>query len=149
MNCYQTLFVAQPTLTPEETKAQIQKILDVIVAQNGEILVVDDMGTRKLAYEVKKHKRGYYTVVYYKAQGGVIAEIERNLRINENIIKFLSVKYTNQKEVAHFNNLVASVGKKRETPKETPIIHEEPQHEEPQTETTVSVQDTSTQEEQA
>ena len=148
MNCYETLFVTQPTLTPEETKTQIQKIIDVIVAQNGEILVVDDMGTRKLAYEVRKHKRGYYTVVYYKAQSGVIAEIERNLRINENIIKFLSVKYTNQKEVAHFNNLVASVGKKTETPKETPVLQEEPQVE-PQAEIAASVQDTSTQEEQA
>ncbi|MEA2027491.1 MAG: 30S ribosomal protein S6 [Campylobacterota bacterium] len=120
MNCYETLFVTQPTLTEEETKAQNQKILDVIAAQNGEILAVDDMGTRKLAYEVQKHKRGYYTVVYYKADGNAIAEIERNLRINENIIKFLSVKYTNQKEVAHFNNLVANVSKKAETPKETP-----------------------------
>jgi len=120
MNCYETLFVTQPTLTDEETKAQNQKILDVIAAQNGEILAVDDMGTRKLAYEVKKHKRGYYTVVYYKADGNAIAEIERNLRINENIIKFLSVKYTNQKEVAHFNSLVANVNKKADTPKEAP-----------------------------
>ena len=120
MNCYETLFVTQPTLTDEETKAQNQKILDVIAAQNGEILAVDDMGTRKLAYEVKKHKRGYYTVVYYKADGNAIAEIERNLRINENIIKFLSVKYTNQKEVAHFNSHVANVNKKADTPKEAP-----------------------------
>jgi small subunit ribosomal protein S6 len=116
MNCYETLFVTQPTLTDEETKAQIAKINDVIGAQNGEILAVDDMGTRKLAYEVKKHKRGYYTVVYYKADGSAITEIERNLRINENIIKFLSVKYTNQKEIAHFNNLVTSVSKKAQTP---------------------------------
>lgn len=118
MNCYETLFVTQPTLTDEETKAQIQKILDVVAAQNGEIVAVDDMGTRKLAYEVKKHKRGYYTVVYFKADGNAIAEIERNLRINENIIKFLTVKYTNQKEVAHFNGLVASVSKKTEAPKQ-------------------------------
>jgi small subunit ribosomal protein S6 len=124
MNCYETLFVTQPTLTDEETKAQIQKILDVVTAQNGEILAINDMGMRKLAYEVKKHKRGYYTVVYYKADGEAIAEIERNLRINENMIKFLSVKYTNQKEVAHFNNLVASVSKKTEAPKqeEAPVV---------------------------
>jgi len=125
MNCYETLFVAQPTLTDEETKAQIQKILDVISAQNGEILAVDDMGTRKLAYEVKKHKRGYYTVAYYKADGEAIAEIERNLRINENMIKFLSVKYTNQKEVEHFNKLVASATKKNEAPKQAEAPKEE------------------------
>jgi len=128
MNCYETLFVAQPTLTDEETQAQTQKILDVITAQNGEILAVNDMGTRKLAYEVQKHKRGYYTVVYYKVEGGAIAEIERNLRINENIIKFLSVKYTNQKEIVHFNKLVASVSKKSEAPKqeEAPVATQAP-----------------------
>jgi len=138
MNCYETLFVTQPTLTDEETKAQIQKILDVVAAQNGEILAVDDMGTRKLAYEVKKHKRGYYTVVYYKGEGGAIAEIERNLRINENVIKFLSVKYSNQKEVAHFNNLVASVNKTDKTaaPKQEEAPVEAPATEEAAPETT-------------
>ncbi|MBN2825986.1 MAG: 30S ribosomal protein S6 [Campylobacterales bacterium] len=149
MNCYETLFVTQPTLTDEETKAQIQKILDVIAAQNGEILVVDDMGTRKLAYEVKKHKRGYYTVVYYKAEGATIAEIERNLRINENIIKFLSVKYSNQKEVAHFNNLVASVGKKSEAPKESPAVEAPATQEEPVSESSVTVEKPADEEAQA
>jgi small subunit ribosomal protein S6 len=111
MNCYETLFVVKPTLTEEETAAQIAKIKDVLTKEGAEILATDDMGMRKLAYQVQKNDRGYYTVVYYKAEGSVISELERNLRINEDVIKFLTVKYTNNKEMAQFNKLVEAANK--------------------------------------
>jgi small subunit ribosomal protein S6 len=111
MNCYETLFVVKPTLTEEETAAQVAKIKDVLTKEGAEILATDDMGMRKLAYQVQKNDRGYYTVVYYKAEGSVIQELERNLKINEEVIKFLTVKYTNNKEIAHFNKLVEAANK--------------------------------------
>ncbi|MEY3002565.1 MAG: hypothetical protein RLZZ428_940 [Pseudomonadota bacterium] len=116
MTCYETLFVVKPTLTEEEIKAQITKIKDVLAKENAELLGTNDMGMRKLAYQVEKQNRGYYTVLLYKAEGGAIEEIERNLRINEDIIKFLTVKYTKNKEIKHFDRLVAEAnGAKRET----------------------------------
>jgi small subunit ribosomal protein S6 len=111
MNCYETLFVVKPTLTEEETAAQIAKIKDVLTKEGAEILATDDMGMRKLAYQVQKNDRGYYTVVYFKAAGSVIQELERNLKINEDVIKFLTVKYTNNKEIAQFNKLVEAANK--------------------------------------
>jgi len=111
MNCYETLFVVKPTLTEEETAAQIAKIKDVLTKEGAEILATDDMGMRKLAYQVQKNDRGYYTVVYFKAEGSVITELERNLRINEDVIKFLTVKYTNNREMAQFNKLVEAANK--------------------------------------
>ena len=116
MTCYETLFVVKPTLTEEEIKAQIEKIKEVLGKVDAELLAADDMGMRKLAYPVEKNERGYYTVLYYKANGDAIAEIERNLRINEEVIKFLTVKYTNGKEIAQFNKLVEAAGKSA-TPK--------------------------------
>ena len=115
MNCYETLFVVKPTLTDEETAAQITKVKDVLAKEGAELVGTDDMGMRKLAYPVQKNDRGYYTVLFYKAEGTVINELERNLKINEDVIKFLTVKYSNTKEMAQFNKLVEAANKAEST----------------------------------
>jgi len=114
MNCYETLFVVKPTLTDEETASQIAKIKDIVAQNGGELLATDDMGMRKLAYPVEKNDRGYYTVLFYKAEGTLINELERNLKMSEDVIKFLTVKYSNTKEMAQFNKLVEAANKKAE-----------------------------------
>ena len=136
MTCYETLFVVKPTLTDEETAAQIAKIKDVLAKEGAELVATNDMGMRKLAYAVEKHNRGYYTVLFYKAEGTVINELERNLKISEDVIKFLTVKYTKNKELAQFNKLVAQANKKAEPAKvETPETPA-PEAEAPKTEST-------------
>ncbi len=112
MNHYELLFVLKPTLTDEETKAQIAKIQENITAQEATIVATDDMGMRKLAYPVEKNERGHYTVVYFQAPGASIAEIERLLRINEEILKFMTVKYSNKKEIAQFSKMAEAAAKK-------------------------------------
>jgi len=119
MNCYETLFVVKPTLTEEETASEIAKIKEVLTKVEAELLAADDMGMRKLAYPVQKNDRGYYTVLFYKANGDAIAEIERNLKINEEVIKFLTVKYVKNKEIAQFEKLVAAANKNAEPKAET------------------------------
>jgi len=120
MTCYETLFVVKPTLTEEEIAAQVAKVKEVLAKVDAELLAADDMGMRRLAYPVEKNERGYYTVLFYKAQGEAIAEIERNLKINEEIIKFLTVKYVKNKEIAQFDKLVsaANTEKKEESKSE-------------------------------
>ena len=135
MNHYELLFVVKPTLTDDEIKSQVQKTQDSISAQDGEIVSVKDMGMRKLAYPVQKNERGYYTVVYFKAPGAAIAEIERLLRINEDILKFMTLTFTNKKEIAQFEKMAAATVEKSEAPvaKEEPV-KEEVAKEEPATE---------------
>ena len=111
MNSYETLFVVKPTLTEEEIAAQITKVKDVLAKEGAELVGTNDMGMRKLAYPVQKNDRGYYTVLFYKAEGTFINELERNLKINEDVIKFLTVKYTNTKEMTQFNKLVDAANK--------------------------------------
>jgi len=106
MNSYESLFVLQPTLTEEETAQQIEKIQSVIADNGGEILAKKQMGTRNLAYEVEGHRRGYYTVFYFKAPAKIVAELERNYRINETVIKFMTVKFTSKKELGEFEKMV-------------------------------------------
>ena len=124
MTCYETLFVVKPTLTDEETAAQIAKIKDVLAKEGAELVATNDMGMRKLAYAVEKHNRGYYTVLFYKGEGTLINELERNLKINEDVIKFLTVKYTNTKELAQFNKLVAQATIKSEKAAAEPVAAE-------------------------
>ena len=112
MNHYETLFVVKPTLTEEEIKSQIEKVKAVLEKEGAELVATDVMGMRKLAYPVQKNNRGYYTVLLFKAKGETIAELERNLKINEEVIKFLTVKYSKTKEITQFNKLVAAANKK-------------------------------------
>ncbi len=114
INHYETLFVVKPTLTEEEIKSQVEKVKAILEKEGAELIAADDMGMRKLAYPVQKNSRGYYTVLLFKTEGDTISELERNLRINEEVIKFLTVKYSKSKEIIQFNRLVAAVNKKNQ-----------------------------------
>jgi len=109
MKHYELLFVLKPTLTDEENTKQVEAINAVISANGGNIAAVDNIGMRDLAYEIQKNKRGYYTITYFTAPGSAIKEIERNLRINENVIRFMTVKYENKKEIAQWEKSVKEV----------------------------------------
>ena len=128
MTCYETLFVVKPTLTDEETANVITKVKNILAKEGAELSATNDMGMRKLAYPVEKHARGYYTVLFFKAEGNVITELERNLRISEDVIKFLTIKYTKVKELAQFNKLVDIENRKAEAAAvvETEVVEEAP-----------------------
>ena len=123
MNNYETLYVLKPTLTDEETAANIAKIEEILVKNGAEILATNKMGMRRLAYPVEKNERGVYTIVYFKAEGTIVNELERNLKFNEEVIKYLTVKYSKQKEVAQFEKLVTAANYVKEEPKKevTPV----------------------------
>ena len=63
-----------------------------MINKNGKVESVEEMGKRKLAYEVKKNKEGYYVLFNFDAEPASIAELERNYRITDEIIKFITVK---------------------------------------------------------
>lgn len=109
---YETMFILKPTLTEEETKAQIELVKANIEKNGGEIVACDDMGSRQLAYEIEKNKRGYYFVIYFKSPTNAILELERNYRINEQILRFIFIKYENKKEVAAWTKMSDEAAKK-------------------------------------
>ncbi|MDR0407758.1 MAG: 30S ribosomal protein S6 [Campylobacteraceae bacterium] len=129
MRHYELLFVLRPTLTEEEAKAKVDFIKEVLEKNGAQIAARQDMGIRKLSYPVKKFERGNYTIYYFQAPANAISEIERIIRINEEVIKFLTVKYDNKKEIAHWEKSVANTinkGKKDETAaKPEKIVSEE------------------------
>ncbi len=107
MNHYETLFILKPTLTEEEIKGNVEKIKDSLTSQNANILAIDNIGLRRLAYPVKKNERGIYYVLYYKAEGSIISEFERKLKFNEDVLKFLTIKYRTKREIAKFEMFVS------------------------------------------
>jgi len=111
---YETMFIVKPTLTEEETQAQIATVRENIEKNGGEIVAVEDMGTRNLAYEIEKQKRGYYYVAYFKAPTDAITELERTYRVNEEIIRFIFIKYESKTEVKQFEVMTAEALKKAE-----------------------------------
>jgi small subunit ribosomal protein S6 len=109
---YETMFIVKPTLTEEETVAQIDLVKSNIEKNGGEIVACDDIGTRPLAYEIEKNKRGYYFVVYFKAPSNSILELERNYRINETIMRFIFIKYESKKEITAWTKMSEEAAKK-------------------------------------
>jgi small subunit ribosomal protein S6 len=121
MRHYENLVIVKPTLTAEEIQASLKAIEEVITSNGGEIAATDAMGMRKLAYPIEKNERGYYQVIYYSAAPSAIAEIERRFRINEELLRFVTIKYDTNREIKAWNGLVEKANKKAEAPKaETP-----------------------------
>jgi len=118
MNNYETLFIIKPTLTEEEAAKQVETVQNSISELGGEVVATNDMGLRKLAYEIDKNPRGHYVVVYHKSNPSSILEIERRLRYNEDVLKFFTVKYSNKKEIASFERQVAACSKSEEASSE-------------------------------
>ncbi len=103
----------------EEIKTKIEIFKEVITKNGGEIETCLDMGMRNLAYEIEKNKRGYYFVIYFKAEPSLIAELERNYRINEDVLRFIVIKYENKKEQKAWQTLVDRANNKPEQKKES------------------------------
>jgi len=100
MRTYETIFIVHPDVVGDQYAATVDKFKGILTEQGAEILKIDEWGTRKLAYQVKKQGRGTYVLVAYQAGPEVIAEFERRMRIDESIIKFQTVYLEKGLEVA-------------------------------------------------
>ena len=119
MRNYENLVIVKPTLTAEEIQASAKAIEEVITSNGGEIATTDSMGMRKLAYPIEKNERGYFHVIYYSVAPAAITEIERRFRLNEELLRFVIIKYDTNREIKAWNGLVEKAQKKAATPAKT------------------------------
>ncbi|WP_432821722.1 30S ribosomal protein S6 [Trichloromonas sp.] len=91
MRTYETIYIVHPEVVGDGYTAVVDKFKGILADQQASVLKVDEWGTRKLAYTVKKQGRGTYVLMAYEAGSTVVAELERRMRIDENIIKFQTV----------------------------------------------------------
>ncbi|WP_457748509.1 30S ribosomal protein S6 [Sulfurimonas sp.] len=137
MRHYENLVIVKPTFTAEEIQASIKAVEEIITSNGGEIAATNAMGMRKLAYPIEKNERGYYHVIYYSVAPAAIAEIERRFRINEDLLRFVTIKYDSNREIKAWNGFVEKANKASEAPKaetapktEAPATEEAPKAEE-------------------
>ncbi len=100
MRHYETIFIASPTLTDEQSDELVKQFEGIIAEQGGELLKTDKWGRKKLAYEVQKFSEGYYTLFEMNAGPDLIAELERRFRNNDSVIKYLSVRMDEAEKAA-------------------------------------------------
>jgi small subunit ribosomal protein S6 len=94
MNRYETIFIIEPD-TGEDGRGQIiQKVRDIIANYNGALIEMDEWGTKKLAYEIRRKLRGYYVRADYCGTGDLVAEMERNFRIDDRLLKYMTILLT-------------------------------------------------------
>ena len=91
MNKYESVVIVNPNLEEESIKNLEKKFSDLINT-DGNVTSVEEMGKRKLAYEIKKQKEGFYFVIKFEAKPELIAELERCYRFTDEVMKFIVVK---------------------------------------------------------
>ncbi len=88
---YESVAIINAALEDEQIEATISRILEVITSHGGEVIDVDKWGRKRLAYPIQKAKSGYYLVLRFNAPTELIAILERNYRLDETIIRYLTV----------------------------------------------------------
>jgi small subunit ribosomal protein S6 len=91
MRRYETIFIADNDLSEEDRSPIFEKLKDLIQQYSGLLVMVDEWGGKKLAYEIKKKARGYYVRLDYCGSGILVNEIERFFRIDDRILKYMTV----------------------------------------------------------
>ncbi len=90
MQKYETAILFEPELPEERRKEFIAKLAGVISSFKGEVVKQDDWGIRKLAYHIAKKPNAYYTFLVYSGNRGVVEEVERNIKIFDGILRYLT-----------------------------------------------------------
>jgi small subunit ribosomal protein S6 len=90
MRKYECVYIISPTLEEEQVKAMVERFNN-LVSQNGELESTEEWGRKKLAYEVQDQKEGYYVLMNFSANPDFPAELERNFKITEEVLKYLVV----------------------------------------------------------
>ncbi len=91
MRKYETILIANADLRDDEQTALIARYSGIITGQKGILVKGDCWGKRKLAYAIKKQTRGIYVLYEYAGGGAVVNELERNLKIDDRVLKFMTI----------------------------------------------------------
>ena len=89
---YESIFIIRPSISDDETNQLIEKMKGVLDKSGATLIKLENWGKKKLAYEVKRERRGTFVYLHFKAAGNVVAELEHSYRLEDSVMKFLTVK---------------------------------------------------------
>ncbi|NLI81429.1 MAG: 30S ribosomal protein S6 [Deltaproteobacteria bacterium] len=131
MRKYETFFILDPDLSDEANAAVDEKLKTVVSSNGGTLLSYASWGKKKLAYPVKKRIRGHYVLMEYAGGPKLVAELERNMRLDERLLKFITVKleerFDPEKEEARRGAAQAAAETEEVTPEKEsfPVVEQE------------------------
>jgi small subunit ribosomal protein S6 len=111
MRRYETVWVVNGDLPDEEVKATIDKFTKIITGQGGTLVGVEEWGRRKLAYKIEGTYRGFYVLVDFAGMPAAVKELERNFRIDDRVIRYLTIKKSDQVDLAALEAEIAAKAK--------------------------------------
>jgi len=92
MPLYETIFIIHPELNEEDVEEHIKRVENLVTRLGGEILKTERWGKKRLAYEVDKHRYGFYVLLRLQGSAALLPELERHYRLTEGIIKSLLIR---------------------------------------------------------
>ena len=92
MGYYESVFILQPDLEEEEITRRVEAAEQIVTGGGGELSNSERWGKKRLAYEIKRNRYGYYVLLRYRAESAVLKELERHLKITEAVLKYMTVR---------------------------------------------------------
>ena len=89
---YESVLIARQDLGASQVSSIVEDLSNVIKKEGGEVVRVDNWGLKNLAYRIKKNRKGHYVILNIAAPASAIAEYERVMRVNEDIIRYMTIK---------------------------------------------------------
>ncbi|MDO9527756.1 MAG: 30S ribosomal protein S6 [Syntrophales bacterium] len=115
MRRYETIFIAHPDLPDDTISEVVERLSKIITDLKGIVVKVERWGKRKLAYPIKKQQKGYYILMDFVGERTVVTELEKNMKFDDNVLKYLSVKKTEEVDLEEIEKEVAGSSKDEET----------------------------------
>ena len=98
MTEYETTVIIRPDIGGDAVEGTLDRVRDVIKNRGGKLLAINHWGKRKLAYEIAKHARGVFVHTHFLGGNTLVQELERNMRINENVLRFITIRLAQEVE---------------------------------------------------
>lgn len=92
MNLYENVFIARQDLSPKQVEELVERFSKVITDVEGKVVKTEYSGLRPLAYPIKKSRKGHYVIMHFQAPGSLITELERVMKLREDILRFFTTE---------------------------------------------------------
>ena len=126
MRRYETIVIIDPELSNEQRLPIFEKLKDLIIQQGGFLIIVDEWGDKRLAYEIKKRSHGYYVRLDFCGTGALVNEMERFFRIDERVLKYMTVLLDKDADVEKIKEQMAEAeASKEQTAQDTTASDDE------------------------
>ena len=102
---YETIFILHPELTEEEAEEAVQSLNKILEDRGSETIRIERGGKRRLAYPIRKQRYGYYTLIHFRSLPDALLELERVYRLNDRVLRYLSVRYDKEEQMTGFTRL--------------------------------------------